>query len=286
MRSTRRLGPGIALLYSAAVAGLTSGCLTRTVRTDVFNQKYTEVFLRGEKRGRAPVDRGYDHPAVASPIRLLNILSRIDLRLDAKHGSRRQPAIPIETIAQISKGLSKALAAANSTQQAVVLSIRREKRFGIFDRKYLTSFVAYVKDDLLYIHLSRSEWEIPKRRREKLPEPHVGKQVMRFRVLPSSGMTTVNPQAIAVAWRSPIFERGSRVKTLPGGKQVRRTVVMETPEKRDDSKALPENLMPETLRKLADLEELRRGGDISEGEYNLRRNEILRTDPGTGEPTQ
>lgn len=277
MRNTRRRGGGIALLCSAGVACLTSGCLTRTVRTEVFHHKYTEVFLRGETRGHAPVDRGYDHPALISSSRLLNILSKIDLRLEAKKGSRRQPAIPIETISRISEGLSKTLAAADSSQQAVVLSVRREKRLGIFDRKYLTSFVAYVKDDLLYIHLSRSEWPIPKRRRDKLPEPHPGQQVMRFRVLPSSGMRAVNSQAVAVAWRNPIFQRTSRVQTLPGGRKVRRTVVMESPVETDGSNYLPENLKPETLRKLADLEEIRRRGGISEGAFELRRSEILRT---------
>jgi len=277
MRNTRRRGAGIALLCSAGVACLTSGCLTRTVRTEVFHHKYTEVFLRGETRGRAPVDRGYDHPALISSSRLLNILSKIDLRLEAKKGSRRQPAIPIETISRISEGLSKTLAAADSSQQAVVLSVRREKRLGIFDRKYLTSFVAYVKDDLLYIHLSRSEWPIPKRHRDKLPEPHPGQQVMRFRVLPSSGMRAVNSQAVAVAWRNPIFQRASRVQTLPGGRKVRRTVVMESPVETDGSNYLPENLKPETLRKLADLEEIRRRGGISEGAFELRRSEILRT---------
>lgn len=277
MRNTRRRGGGIALLCSAGVACLTSGCLTRTVRTEVFHHKYTEVFLRGETRGRVPVDRGYDHPALISSSRLLNILSKIDLRLEAKKGSRRQPAIPIETISRISEGLSKTLAAADSSQQAVVLSVRREKRLGIFDRKYLTSFVAYVKDDLLYIHLSRSEWPIPKRRRDKLPEPHPGQQVMRFRVLPSSGMRAVNSQAVAVAWRNPIFQRTSRVQTLPGGRKVRRTVVMESPVETDGSNYLPENLKPETLRKLADLEEIRRRGGISEGAFELRRSEILRT---------
>ncbi len=96
-------------------------------------------------------------------------------------------------------------------------------------------------------------------------------------------MTAVNSQAVAVAWRNPIFQRASRVQTLPGGRKVRRTVVMESPEEANGSNRLPENLMPETLRKLADLEEIRRRGEISEGEYELRRGEILRTDAGPRE---
>ncbi len=63
MRAIRRRSTGIALLCSAGVACLTSGCLTRTVRTEIFNHKYTEVFLRGETTRGTPVDRGYDHPA-------------------------------------------------------------------------------------------------------------------------------------------------------------------------------------------------------------------------------
>jgi len=279
-RSRERLA--IPLLVAAGIAVFSAGCITRTLREDVYTSDYTRVFLRGEKRGGDPVDRGFEHPAGISAVRVANILSRVDLRIEVKKGSDRVPAIPTKTIYIIAEGVSKALAAADSSQEVVVLSILREKRWGIFDRKYLTSFLAYVNDELLYLHFSRSDWEVPQRRADRLPEPHVGEHVMKFRVLPARGMAVVDEQSVAVAWRDPIFQQPSRVRTLPGGKVVRRTILMETPGEEEPGPAeLPANLSPQTLRRLADLEDERRDGAISEGEYELRRREILRTDPAS-----
>jgi hypothetical protein len=279
-RSRERLA--IPLLVAAGIAVFSAGCITRTLREDVYTSDYTRVFLRGEKRGGDPVDRGFEHPAGISAVRVANILSRVDLRVEVKKGSDRVPAIPTKTIYIIAEGVSKALAAADSSQEVVVLSILREKRWGIFDRKYLTSFLAYVKDELLYLHFSRTDWEVPKRRADRLPEPHVGQQVMKFRVLPARGMAVVDEQSVAVAWRDPIFKQPSRVRTLPGGKVVRRTILMETPDEEETGPVeLPANLSSQTLRRLADLEDERREGAISEGEYELRRREILRADPAS-----
>jgi hypothetical protein len=279
-RSRSRLA--IPLLAAAGIAVFGTGCITRTLREDVYTDSYTRIFLRGQKRGGDPVDRGFEHPAAISAIRVANILSRVDLRVEVKKGTERVPAIPTKTIYVIAEGVSKGLANADPSQEVVVLSILREKRWGIFDRKYLTSFLAYVHDELLYLHFSRTDWEVPPRRADRLPEPHVGKYVMKFRMLPSRGMAVVDEQSVAVAWRDPIFKQPSRVRTLPGGKVVRRTILMETPEAEQAGPAeLPANLLSQTLRRLADLEDERRDGAISEGEYELRRREILRADPAS-----
>jgi hypothetical protein len=282
MRRRSRLRLAASLVGTLGVAVLASGCITRTLREDVYRDAYTRIFLRSQKKGGEPVERGFEHPAEISPVRLVHVLSRIDLRVEAKKGADRMPAIPTESIRKIAEGVSKALHQANSSQEVVVLSILREKRWGIFDRKYLTSFLAYVKDELLYLHFSRADWEVPERRADRLPEPHVGERVMSFRVLPARGMAVVDPQSVAVAWRDPIFQRASRIRTLPGGKVVRRTILMESPPEDESGPAeLPPNLSPQTLRRLADLEDERRSGAISEGEYELRRREIIRADPAS-----
>jgi len=216
---------------------------------------------------------------------LAHILSRIDIRTEAKKGAQRAPAIPTEALYAVADQLSKALRQADSSQEIAVYIIRHTKRFGIFDRRFLTSFVAYAKDDLLYIHLSRVDWEISKTgKNERLPEPRVGDYAMEFRVVPSKGMTQVDGQSVAVVWRSPVFKKPSRTRITPSGKVVRRTILMESEDEEEVSAEpafdpLPENLSSATLRELADLEDQRHRGEITEAEYAARRRQIIRSDP-------
>jgi hypothetical protein len=98
-------------------------------------------------------------------------------------------------------------------------------------------------------------------------------------------MTQVDGQSVAVSWRDPVFKKPSRTRITPTGDVVRRTILMESSEETDESAAgsaferLPENLSSATLRELADLEDARHRGEITEAEYNARRREILRSDP-------
>jgi hypothetical protein len=65
----------------------------------------------------------------------------------------------------------------------------------------------------------------------------------------------------------------------PGGKVVRRTILMETMEDDTDygpNPTVSEELTPKQLRALADLEDARLRGEVSESEYSARRNQILR----------
>ena len=81
------------------------------------------------------------------------MLARIDIRLSVKEGQQRIPAFHIESLDSISEGLAKGLREAGTNQRVIVYSIRREKRFGIFDKKYLTSFIAYVHGENLFRNL-------------------------------------------------------------------------------------------------------------------------------------
>src|SRR5206468_9370615 len=134
------------------------------------------------------------------------------------------------------------------------------------------------KDDVLYLQVGRSDWEIPKRRRDDLPEPYQGEHEQSFRLLVDQGMSLVDPQSVAVEWRSPIFAKATRTRILPGGQVQRRTILMESedaPESPSAAPALPTDLMPEQLRALADLEEARRAGRVSEVQYTAARSRIL-----------
>ena len=266
----------LALFLCAALGG---GCATRNVREVAFESKGTKVELRTQKKGTRVVERNFDHPATIAGARLAHILSRIDLRMEAKKGSKRAPAVPTESLYVIADGLSQALSKANSNQEIAVLSIYKTKRFGIFDRKYLTSFVAYVQEDLLYIHFSASDWKIKTRHKnEKLPQPAIGESVMRFRLLPSKAMAQVDSTSLAVDWRDEIFRRPTRTRITGTGRVVRREILMESEQELEDvsnAPTMPEHLSPSTLRDLADAEEGRLKGELSEAEYRARRREIL-----------
>ena len=264
-----------ALALALAALG-TSGCITRTVRQTVVDDGLNQVILRGEKRGGTPVDRGFDQPLTIAASRMAHILSRIDVEDDSGKKKERRPAIPTEVLYPLADALAKGLAAADPSQEVLVQTVRRTKRFGVFDRFYLTSLLVFAKDDLLHIQVARSDWEIPPRRREQLPEPHTGEQEQAFRLLVDDGMSLSDAQSAVVDWRSPVFAKPSRTRITPSGKVLRTTILMESEEEAPAARPeLPSELTPEQLRALADLEEARRGGTLSEAEYAAERNRIL-----------
>lgn len=274
-----------ALLCLLAVAA-GAGCST-PVREDVFSQPPVKVFLRSEKSWQfGPlIEKDFDHPVTISPVRIAHILSRIDARLAGK----REPAIPTDMLYPIAEGVSRALTRAGSEQEVVVMAIRKQRHLGIFDHDFLTSFVAFVRGPQLFIHLARIEWEVPQREQDKPPEPRLGDHPMAFRVYPSEGMELVDKQSVAVLWRDQIFERPTRTKVLPTGKVVRKTILLESdveepPEGEVQSEVEeevapaplpPTGLSPAQLRALADLEEARLAGAITEAEYAAQQQQIL-----------
>ncbi len=275
-----------ALLVPLIALLLATGCITRSVKQQVFEQDLTQVVLRSQKKWRTTIPKGFEQPLSISSARMAHILSRIDIRTGPSD-AERMPAIPLDLLYGIAEGMSKAFSLAGPDQEVVVQAIERSKHWGLFDRRNLTSLVAFVRDNLIYIYVVRSNWEIPNTLKTDLPEPYIDEQVMTFRVLVSEGMTQVGPQGVAVVWRDPIFRRPTRTRILPSGKVVRREVLMESP---DDTPAppistdvLPANLAPETLRKLADLEEQKARGEVTQTQYNVLRETILQADPSADE---
>lgn len=277
------LGPPLAAAVAlATLVTLVTGCITRPVKQDVYADDASgyavEVFLREDVRGFSTVQQGYSHPVTIAPVRIAHILSRIDLRPEPG-SEERLPAVSTDVLFSVAEGVSEALAQADENQQVVVMSTRQTKRWGLFDHDYLTSFLAYVRDERLYVHMGNHDWEIPKRRDDRLPEPRVGSHPQRFRLYPGTAMALVDGHSVAVDWRDPIFARPTRTKVLPGGEVVRKTILMESPPDEEALPAppdtLPTDLSPEQLRDLADVEEARRQGHITETEYRVRRREIL-----------
>ncbi len=266
----------LAALAVALASLAASGCITRTVRQTLFDDGHDRVILRGQKRGGTPVDRGFDQPITIAAVRLAHILSRIDLEDDSGKKKERRPAIPTESLYAVADALAKGLAAADSSQEVVLQSVRRSKHLAVFDRFYLTSLLVFAQDDLLHVQVARSDWEIPPRRRDQLPEPHAGELEQSFRLLVDQGMTLEGPQSAVVDWRDPVFAKPTRTRIMPSGKVLRTTILMESEEEAPPPRpTLPPELTPEQLRALADLEEARREGKLSETEYAAERNRIL-----------
>ena len=265
------------LVVLAAALG---GCATRVVTDKVYEKGPVVATLRHQSKGFAVVERDFRHPAAISKQRLSHILGAIDIETASAKGIReRRVAVHPELIEPIAKGLAEGLQEANSDQEVAVTAVRKQMRLGIFNKKFLTSLVAYVRGERLYLHFSRIEWEIPKDRKDRLPAPQIGEKQMAFRAVAARKMTLVGSQALAVRWRDPLFSAPVRSASGAGGPEQRRTILMDTPipaeELRDDDVGATPGLDPETLRALADLEEARRAGSITEAEYQQRRETLL-----------
>jgi hypothetical protein len=261
-------------------AALLAGCGTRYARVPVHQGDDASVVLRAELRDGEPVERGFAHPATISGVRIAHVLAQIDVRIGGggDEPSERRPAFPTELVYPLGELLSRGLAQANGTQEVVVQALRRERRLGLFTASFATSFVAYVgSDDRLHLQLHRLDWEVPKGQEDELKEPLPGREVMAFRVLASEGVEPTGHQSVAVHWRDERFRNPTTVHVGPGGKITRRTVLMEEEAPPEEplpaGTALPTD--PDALRALADLEDARRAGAITEAEYQRRRRELL-----------
>src|SRR6266850_5441232 len=235
-RPLRALARG---LLAAFVAASAAGCVTRPV--PIFEEGGIQVFLRSDTRWMRTVQKGYSHPVTIAPVRVAHILSRIDLKppsgflLSFEGDKERVPAIQTDALYTIAEGVSKALAAADPNQEVIVMAIRDTNRWGVFDHDYLTSLILFVRDERLYVHVSRHDWEIPKTRDERIPEPHLGDNPQSFKLYTGTAMSLVSDQAVAIDWRDPVFAHPTRTRVLPSGEVVRREVLMESPAEVKDT---------------------------------------------------
>jgi hypothetical protein len=267
-----------ALLAAALCA---AACGPRYARVPVYDRDGLAVALRSEQRDGRGVPRGFAHPATIHSTRVANILARLDVRMGAGDGGERVAAFPTAMLYPIAGEVSRALAQAGPDQEVVVRALRTEKRMGIFHQRFLTSFLASMQGDDLILRFGHVEWAVPKEDEgEEPPEPHRERQVQEFEVLASEGIVPVGRQAVAVDWRSPIFREATHLRVGEGGKLLRRSVLVEAPAEaggvEEAPAPLPADLPPETLRALADLQERRARGEISETLYHQRRRDLLR----------
>ncbi len=274
------------ILLIILAATLLAGCATRTSRQQIITRRGAQVDLVSEVRGfwkKTP--QGFEHPAIISTQRLIHILNAIEVETphQKKAGTVRQPGIHPDLVEQAAQVLHDGFARAGPDDELGVKLVRKEMRLGLFNRKYLTSFIAYIKEDHLYLLLSRVDWLIPELKKgDKLPEPQRGQAPMEFRVVSGDHLFYAGPQALEVAWRDSIFRQPYRLPgTTQGGKR-RRELLLEAPIPQDEQDAANagsvaiDTLSPEQLRALADLEEDRRQGRITENAYQRSKRQLLR----------
>ena len=265
----------------AMTALLASGCMTKVVKLPVFDENGVEVFLRYDSRGGKPVDRGFSHPVVIAPVRLTNLLARIEVRKGDK--PEREPAIPTALLYPIGDGVARALAKADPSQEVLVMATERKRNMAIFTQDYLTSLIIWNQDDKIFVKLGHLDWAIPKdKKEEQIPEPKVGEIVGKNRAVPSDGIAAEGNQLVTANWRDPIFKDSGALHIRPGGQVVRRTVLMDSGEEAalpsepaTGAAVPPQGVSPEGLRALADLEESRRRGELTEADYQAKRRQIL-----------
>ncbi|RIL05820.1 MAG: hypothetical protein DCC71_09070 [Proteobacteria bacterium] len=276
----RRHARAIAAAGLAWAAFTATGCMTKTIRTPVFEENFVEVYLRHQERMGSAVDAGFSHPVTVAPVRITNMLARIEVR---KEGDKeRQPAIPTNHLYPVGEGISRALAKADPTQEVVVMAKERKRSMGIFTQDFLTSLLVWAQDDKLYIKIGQLDSPLSKNPNDRIPEPKRDEIVGKSRVVPSEGINAENVQLVSANWRDPLFKDSGVISVRAGGKVVRRTVLMDSGEEssipaapQTGAPVPPEGLSPEALRALADLEDERRRGQVTEADYQSKRRQIL-----------
>ena len=265
----------VALTLSAAPIG----CVTREVVDSVYNRQRVEVILVEHRRGSKVVALGLSQPARISEQRLANILGSVEIRGREAQLAGIRYIFDVEQLPAVSAALAYGLKKASPDQRVAIRMTSKVMQHGIFDRKFITSFVAYVRDDLLFLHISRVDWRVPDRtQKTSMPLPRIDEHPMNFKVVPTNGMFTEGNYAVSVDWSNPLFKQMQRRAEVRG--KGERTILLEddSPPEREPS-ALPSDVLsrltPAQLRQLADLEEARQQGKLTEGHYRRLRQKIF-----------
>lgn len=269
----------------------TQGCASRLNRHSIVNTRAVEIDLVTVREGLFRTkERDFEHPAIISEERMQNILGALEVETsEGKERFLREPAIHPEIVKEAATKLARAFAEADPNSALGVKLIRKEAKLGVFHQKYLTSFMAHIQNGHLILVLSRINWPIPQRMEtKKLPEPQPNGSSSPFRVVSGDPLFYAGPKALEIAWRDNRFRKPYRLPGSTKGERRRREVIAQEsiPESEGarGTTGTPNGpggtsidaLSPDALRALADLEDDRRAGKITETAYQRARRELLR----------
>ena len=287
MHETPRVIGRLAVLAALILLGSSlGGCSTRSVRSPVIDRIGIQGELVRQVKGFTTQPQGYEHPAIISVERMAHILAAVEVETSSK-GAKvlRQPAFHPDIVEKTAKAAAEALSKAGPDQDIAIQVVRKDMQLGVFNKKYLTSFIAYVKEGYLYLLLRRIEWLVPQSDLDgSLPKPRRDYSPMDFRVVAGDPLFYAGPQALEIDWLNPVFRFAYRLPGSTEGTKRRREILdssaipqdeQDTASDRGKSVAIDE-LTPDQLRALADLEEDRREGRITELAYQRARRQLLR----------
>ncbi len=213
-----------------------------------------------------------------------------DIEIDTSRDDRavvreRKKAISTQIIRRLSERLAEAYAKAGPDDEVVVVSLRKQMQHGVFNRKYMTSFVTYVEDGELYVFLSRVEFKLAEDGRAKLPaDPRVGDDVMRFRTVGNANYTTVGARGVKVDWRSPAFGTDLDPPAESGRRRVSRRTGSDGAETRGRAASRPLRPLPAqsahaSTRPSPTSRTPERAAIMRRGRYQKQRRRRLRVSP-------
>lgn len=273
------------LLGALLLTLLTTGCATRLNRHPIVKKRTVVIDLVTVKEGIFKTQqRDFEHPAIISFDRMKNILNAIEVET-AEEGNLflRQPAIHPDILDDAAAGMVEAFGESDPNSELGVKLIRKEGKLGVFHTKYLTSFLAHIKEGHLYIVFSQIDWPIPQSKETgRLPEPQPGGSNAKFRIVSGEPLFYAGPQALEIAWRSNLFRKPYRLPGSTKGEKRRRELLFQSEIPAEELEGAGGggsgvgDLSPEALRALADLEEDRRAGRITETAYQRAKRELLR----------
>jgi hypothetical protein len=282
----RAIGRFAILTSLILLAGSLGGCVTRSVRSPVINRIGVQADLVRQVKGFTTLSRGYEHPMIVSVERLAHILNAVEVETKGKGASTlRQPAFHPDIVLRTAEAMAEAMAEAGPDQEVAVQVVRKEMKLGVFNQKYLTSFLAYAKDGYLYLLMRRVDWLIPQTDIDgSLPKPRRDYSPMNFRVVAGEYLFYAGPQTLEIDWQNPVFKVAYRLPGSTDGATRRREVIERSAIPKDEQEAISggedsigiDELSPKQLRALADLEEDRDQGRITEVAYQRARRQLLR----------
>ena len=259
------------------------GCGPKFVRQEVFRSENNQVRveLRRTEQGGEAISQDYEHPATIAAVRVAHILATLGYE---NSDGKDQSVIRGEHLYPLADGISKALAEAGPGDEVAAAALSQDRKFGVFTSDRATAFQLFMRDDQLHISFYAIE--------QPLEKPGVTDEIEIYKIprefptrrppfalLPGKAQARTGARTLVIEWRSPVYRKALRLGRYGRGLR-RRQVLMELPEEEKVNPAevglgLPAEVTDAQIHALDQLDAARRGGLVTELEFQRRRRLIL-----------